>query len=56
MEHGLPLEDCLAEAVVRTRQFARRQASWFRRDPRIRWARDAAEAQGLVGEALSVHG
>jgi tRNA dimethylallyltransferase len=56
VEHGVPLEDSLAEAVVRTRQFARRQASWFRRDPRIRWARDASEAQELVDQALSMHG
>jgi tRNA dimethylallyltransferase len=56
VEHGVPLEDCLEEAVVRTRQFARRQASWFRRDPRIRWARDGDEAQELLEVALSVHG
>ena len=31
------LDDALAAAVVRTRQFARRQRMWFRRDPRIRW-------------------
>jgi tRNA dimethylallyltransferase len=56
VEQGVPLDDCLEEAVVRTRQFARRQASWFRRDPRIRWAHDGDEAQDLVEEALSVHG
>ena len=56
VEHGVPLDECLAEAVVRTRQFARRQASWFRRDPRIRWAHDGDRAQELVDEALSVHG
>ena len=38
VEDGVPLDDCLEEAVRRTRQFARRQASWFRRDPRIAWA------------------
>lgn len=27
----------LADAVVRTRQFSRRQRVWFRRDPRITW-------------------
>ncbi len=43
LEDGVPLDDCLEEAVVRTRQFARRQASWFRRDPRIRWARPRAK-------------
>jgi tRNA dimethylallyltransferase len=64
VEEGIPLERSLQEAVVRTRQFARRQASWFRRDPRIRWASDGDEAQALVQEALaggpaaggSVHG
>ncbi len=37
VEEGAPLEACLEEALRRTRAFARRQWSWFRRDPRIRW-------------------
>ncbi|MFZ0251219.1 MAG: tRNA dimethylallyltransferase, partial [Acidimicrobiales bacterium] len=56
VEDGVPLADCLQEAVRRTRQFARRQASWFRRDPRISWAADVAEAQALVERALGPHG
>jgi tRNA dimethylallyltransferase len=32
-----PLDEAVDRAVVRTRQFARRQERWFRRDPRIRW-------------------
>jgi tRNA dimethylallyltransferase len=31
------LDEALDLAVRRTRQFARRQRAWFRRDPRIRW-------------------
>ncbi len=31
------LDQALSEALVRTRQFARRQRVWFRRDPRITW-------------------
>jgi len=31
------LDEAVADAVRRTRQFARRQQSWFRRDPRITW-------------------
>ena len=31
------LPEAQAEAVRRTRRFARRQERWFRRDPRIRW-------------------
>ncbi|MDX6296241.1 MAG: tRNA dimethylallyltransferase, partial [Nocardioidaceae bacterium] len=30
-------EQALEDTVLRTRRFARRQDSWFRRDPRIRW-------------------
>ncbi len=56
VEEGVPLDECAEEAVRRTRQFARRQASWFRRDPRITWGASAAEAQELLGRALAVHG
>ena len=33
----LDLDAAVEEAVRRTRQFARRQRAWFRRDPRIEW-------------------
>jgi tRNA dimethylallyltransferase len=56
VENGAPLDDCLEEAMRHTRQFARRQASWFRRDPRVRWAGSSEEAQDLVENALAVHG
>jgi tRNA dimethylallyltransferase len=56
VENGAPLDECLEEAVRRTRQFARRQASWFRRDPRIAWSADPAVAAELVERALDVHG
>jgi tRNA dimethylallyltransferase len=51
------LEEATAETVRATRRFARRQRSWFRRDPRIVWldgARDdvAATAERLVGHTL----
>ncbi|MFM2077368.1 MAG: tRNA ((37)-N6)-dimethylallyltransferase MiaA [Actinomycetota bacterium] len=31
------LDEAVATAILRTRQFAVRQERWFRRDPRIRW-------------------
>lgn len=31
------LDEAVAAAVSRTREFARRQRAWFRRDPRITW-------------------
>ena len=37
IEQGVALDDCISQAVQRTRSFARRQWAWFRRDPRIHW-------------------
>ncbi|HUY20873.1 MAG TPA: tRNA (adenosine(37)-N6)-dimethylallyltransferase MiaA [Acidimicrobiales bacterium] len=37
VEHGVPLDQAVDEAIRRTRAFARRQWAWFRRDPRIHW-------------------
>jgi tRNA dimethylallyltransferase len=40
-----PDEEAVARTVKATRRFARRQESWFRRDPRITWLpADEAEA------------
>jgi tRNA dimethylallyltransferase len=41
------LDEAVDEAVRRTRQFARRQRVWFRRDPRIEWV-------GHTGDPLVV--
>jgi tRNA dimethylallyltransferase len=46
------LEDAVAAAVSRTRQFARRQRSWFRRDPRITWLGAAANPVELLPALL----
>lgn len=43
-------ERAAAETVTATRKFARRQESWFRRDPRIRWL---PAAPGLADQALA---
>ncbi len=37
IEDGVPLDDAVEHALSRTREFARRQWRWFRRDPRIHW-------------------
>lgn len=49
---GVALDECVDEAIRRTRTFARRQMSWFRRDPRIRWASSAEDAASLVTALL----
>jgi tRNA dimethylallyltransferase len=45
-------EQARAETVRATRRFARRQESWFRRDPRIRWI----DYDAPVGRALDTIG
>jgi tRNA dimethylallyltransferase len=50
------LAEALDLAVRRTRRFARRQRSWFARDPRIAWLRadDPAELAGPLAAALGI--
>ena len=43
------LDEARAETINATRRFARRQESWFRRDPRVTWLDAAAH---LPPEAL----
>jgi tRNA dimethylallyltransferase len=46
------LEEAVAAAVSRTRQFARRQRAWFRRDPRITWLGAPANPVDLLPALL----
>jgi len=52
VEQGAPLEDCVSEAMVRTRRFARRQERWFRRDPRVRWFDDPDNPMAVLDPLL----
>jgi tRNA dimethylallyltransferase len=47
-------DDARAQTIVATRRFARRQESWFRRDPRIVWLPADGDADGLLERALVV--
>ncbi|UNZ17012.1 tRNA (adenosine(37)-N6)-dimethylallyltransferase MiaA [Streptomyces sp. 891-h] len=49
------LEEARAETVRATKRFARRQDSWFRRDPRVNWLSGAAaDRRELPGAALAL--
>jgi tRNA dimethylallyltransferase len=56
VETGLPLQDAIAEALRRTRHFARRQRMWWRRDPRIRWFGSADEPLAVLPALLGEWG
>jgi tRNA dimethylallyltransferase len=46
------LDEARLETTKATRRFARRQESWFRRDPRVRWLDAGQPADALLAEAL----
>ncbi|GAA2322695.1 tRNA (adenosine(37)-N6)-dimethylallyltransferase MiaA [Streptomyces violaceusniger] len=48
-------EEARVETVRATKRFARRQDSWFRRDPRVHWLSGAADHRGeLLASALAL--
>lgn len=49
LQGAVPLADAVARLRRNTRRFAKRQYTWFRRDPRIRWLR----VDGLSAEAVA---
>jgi tRNA dimethylallyltransferase len=55
LEAGTPLEAALEQVVARTRNYARRQLAWFRRDPRVRWS-TLPPGPGLAAWALEAYG
>lgn len=53
VEDGLDLDEAIELAISRTRQFARKQDRWFRRDPRIEWI-DLTDSLGTDHNPVSV--
>jgi tRNA dimethylallyltransferase len=45
VEEGAELEACVEDAIIQSRRLARRQRSWFLRDPRIEWFDDPVDAR-----------
>ena len=48
LEEGAPLEVCVEDAITHSRRLARRQRSWFHRDPRVEWFDDPVAATERV--------
>jgi tRNA dimethylallyltransferase len=53
VEEGVALDECVREAITQSRRLARRQRSWFQRDPRIEWFDDPVAAGARVAEVLT---
>jgi tRNA dimethylallyltransferase len=54
LEDGADLETCINDAITQSRRLARRQRSWFRRDPRVEWFDNAAAARQRLDDVLTV--
>ena len=52
LDGRLALDEATERTVKRTKELARRQMAWFRRDPRVRWF-EAGE-EGALGVADDV--
>ena len=53
VEDGADLEACVEDAIIQSRRLARRQRSWFLRDPRIEWFDDAERARARLLAVLN---
>ncbi|MGA7835051.1 MAG: tRNA (adenosine(37)-N6)-dimethylallyltransferase MiaA [Acidimicrobiales bacterium] len=53
LEEGAALEECVRDAITQSRRLARRQRSWFRRDPRVEWFSSPDEARERLHEVLN---
>ena len=53
VEGGVDLATCVDNAITQSRRLARRQRSWFARDPRIEWFDDVDDARVRLVEVLN---
>lgn len=53
LDGRLTLEAAVARAKVRTHEYARRQLTWFRKEPGVRWV-DSSDPNRVVEEVLSL--
>jgi tRNA dimethylallyltransferase len=52
LDGELTLDQAREETIKATRRFARRQESWFRRDPRVHWLNASQPADNVLTEAI----
>jgi tRNA dimethylallyltransferase len=51
---SLTLEQAISSTVIETRQYAKRQLTWFRRDSEIRWLSGFGDQTEVIAEAAEV--
>jgi tRNA dimethylallyltransferase len=48
----LSLSEAIAQTKIATRQYIRRQETWFKRDQRITWLADGSDRLGIIEKAI----
>ena len=51
---SLTLDQAISSTVIETRQYAKRQLTWFRRDSEIHWLRGFGDQPEIIAEAAEV--
>jgi len=51
---SLTLEQAISSTVIETRQYAKRQLTWFRRDSQIHWLRGFGDQTEIIAKAAEV--
>jgi tRNA dimethylallyltransferase len=51
---GITLAEAVESTVIETRQYAKRQRTWFRRDAEIRWLTGFGDEAEVIAEAYAV--
>ena len=52
LQHKITLHEALDRMRQDTQRYAKRQMTWFKRDPRIHWVKDYTEAESLIQDFL----
>jgi tRNA dimethylallyltransferase len=53
VEQGVPLEQCVRDALTQSRRLVRRQIAWFRRDPRVEWYDQVSDARRRLAAVVT---
>jgi len=51
---GITLEEAVESTVIETRQYAKRQRTWFRRDAEVRWLAGFGDEAEVIAQACAV--
>jgi len=51
---SVTLEQAVSSTIVETRQYAKRQRTWFRRDPQVHWLAGFGDDPEVIAEALAI--